>query len=729
MIKNYFKKLWPIAILVMISIGYHFNLFWPTPSIYVTPDYGRSDLIHSKIPTQYLMWKNLHERNLPLWEKDIYQGYPVLDGLEMGFFYLPNLLFFSFLPFWLAFNLGYVVNAILVSAGTYLLSRSFGFNKSASLVAALTFAYSPIFTLHYHHYNLILGMAAIPWLFWLINSFFNTKRIIFLTIVPFVLAEQYFAGSPQIPTYNLFFLSAFYIYKLKQKKLEKKSHTKLILLFLATIFLGLLITSIQLIPTYFLIKTSKWFSDTSPQAILTQFPFKFRNLLTIIQPYILGNPKYGTYPHWQPGNWGIFWESNAYFGIIQFVLLISSLFLLFRKSFNNYKNLLLVLLAFFFLGFTLSLGHQAPLHPIFSMPPFSFFRVPSRFLFISFFSAALICALVLNNIKKTRKRIISYLLLVLIPILVTIDIFRVWKPYSQVGSIDMWLSPPEITNSIQSDRIASIGQHLFWNDTFYKNGWSENSNDYFFYRNFLNENLNLQFNISHLYGYESIVPNRMSLVEQLSRSQIKLNEQEYQIGNISEKVLDFSNVRYLTIPYKLSAKNWRLVRLLEHNNKSIYLYENLDFLQNAYIVDNYKVAKNRMDFSQILNDENYDPRNSVILEEEINLPKQEGDQNNSEILSLNKTNNKVEIQVKTDKSSILVLSDSYYKGWKAFIDGHQTKIYPANANSRAIILPRGTSSIMFDYRPRIITTSLFITLAALLTSIVIIWKSRNAYLS
>jgi len=43
------------------------------------------------------------------------------------------------------------------------------------------------------------------------------------------------------------------------------------------------------------------------------------------------------------------------------------------------------------------------------------------------------------------------------------------------------------------------------------------------------------------------------------------------------------------------------------------------------------------------------------------------------------------------------LSDAWYPGWKAEIDGQPTRVYRANANFRAIETPSGRHEVRFVY--------------------------------
>jgi hypothetical protein len=84
-------------------------------------------------------------------------------------------------------------------------------------------------------------------------------------------------------------------------------------------------------------------------------------------------------------------------------------------------------------------------------------------------------------------------------------------------------------------------------------------------------------------------------------------------------------------------------------------------------------------------------------------------------------------KVKTSLSApgILVISDVYYPGWQAYVNGSQTHIYATNLMMRGIYLPAGTHEIQFIYEPSSFRVGLYISGGVLISVIILLvvtWK-------
>ena len=63
-----------------------------------------------------------------------------------------------------------------------------------------------------------------------------------------------------------------------------------------------------------------------------------------------------------------------------------------------------------------------------------------------------------------------------------------------------------------------------------------------------------------------------------------------------------------------------------------------------------------------------------------------------------KEENKIEINCQSETGGLLVLSEVYYKpGWKAYVNGVETKIYQTNHILRSVYIPSGESDVLFEY--------------------------------
>jgi hypothetical protein len=62
--------------------------------------------------------------------------------------------------------------------------------------------------------------------------------------------------------------------------------------------------------------------------------------------------------------------------------------------------------------------------------------------------------------------------------------------------------------------------------------------------------------------------------------------------------------------------------------------------------------------------------------------------------------NRIEIEAESDRKRLLVLLDSYYPGWQAYVDGNPVPVVAANFVYRAIEFPEGHHRVDFLYAPK-----------------------------
>ena len=72
------------------------------------------------------------------------------------------------------------------------------------------------------------------------------------------------------------------------------------------------------------------------------------------------------------------------------------------------------------------------------------------------------------------------------------------------------------------------------------------------------------------------------------------------------------------------------------------------------------------------------------------------------------------MEVVANQNAMLLVTDLYYPGWKAYLDGRETPIYRGDYLFRTIFIPAGRHTVEFVYHPRSFRLGLLLTLVATL---------------
>jgi len=86
---------------------------------------------------------------------------------------------------------------------------------------------------------------------------------------------------------------------------------------------------------------------------------------------------------------------------------------------------------------------------------------------------------------------------------------------------------------------------------------------------------------------------------------------------------------------------------------------------------------------------------------------------------------RITIAAYMDAPGYLVLSDAYYPGWQASVDGQPAPVIPANLAFRAVLVPRGQHTVEFRYEPASFRVGATITLATTLALGAAYWLARR----
>ena len=120
-------------------------------------------------------WPNIHyiqetwwaHRQIPLWRTLIFSGFPFDADPQSGLWYPPNVVFLL-LPAAVGFNLLFVLHVVAAGLGMWVWSRATGTSAGGALLAALAYAFTPKVFAHlgFGHVGLVYAAAYVPWALW-----------------------------------------------------------------------------------------------------------------------------------------------------------------------------------------------------------------------------------------------------------------------------------------------------------------------------------------------------------------------------------------------------------------------------------------------------------------------------------------------------------------------------------------------------------------------------------
>jgi hypothetical protein len=160
----------------------------------------------------------------------------------------------------------------------------------------------------------------------------------------------------------------------------------------------------------------------------------------------------------------------------------------------------------------------------------------------------------------------------------------------------------------------------------------------------------------------------------------------------------------------------------------VKIYENLSVLPRAFIVPNALVISDDDDARASLADPNFDPASTVILASAPASSPIRHSSREADIRPVTITQYSPEsIRLSADGPGYLVLTDAYYPGWIATVDGSPAPILRADIMFRAVELPAGTHTVEFRFEPVAVKIGLWIsgvTWVVVLTALILL-DARN----
>jgi hypothetical protein len=390
-------------------------------------------------------------------------------------------------------------------------------------------------------------------------------------------------------------------------------------------------------------------------------------------------------------------------------------------------------------AYFLVLGPNTPVYEVafHIIPGMKFFRFPTRFLLVVDASLAILGALGATHLlsrfskNKTAGAADFGLAGVVLVGLVVLDLLYFQMRQNAIVDASVWRTPPQTVQIIKQDtslfRIYSPGASEAHKQAFHvAGGWEDDLQPYIDQRKFIQPSLNVLFGLSTADGYAQLTPNYVVDVwgDQNRGGWIYetagVRNGAFVLKPAFLKIISMFNVKYLLTPWPMPSD------ALQHIDgpAGVFMYRNTDVMPRAFMVSSVRIVHDPEAAKAVIFSSDFDPTRAAILYKDPAL-RPSGENLVSNVTIKEYKANEVVVQTKADHDGLLVLSDTYYPGWKAYVDGREHEIFQANVCQRAVEVPSGEHIVRFEFDSSTARTGFEITLASLLVTGMLLIASRR----
>ena len=719
----------------------------------------------SNLPLRITVAREVLDAHLPLWNPYIFGGYPLFGASQAGIL-LPLNWYFLFLSAPVAMNLAVLSTYALSGVGAYLFARRSGTDVFGSMITGLVWQLSGFFIAHIGHTVFIQTAGLLPWILWAVDGHAGTGRRLWALMIATLVALQTFAGHPQALVYSLLLAAAYGGCMALSNRILRLRYLGAV----AMLAGGLALAAVQILPTLELARNSFRAQITYEFFTSLSLPPKF--LFTFFAPYLFGggDGRFFTAPYIGPAFYG---EYAGYVGVTTLTLAIAAP-LIKRDARTKFWSVAAVVGLGLALGqfwpFNLyhAIFHVPPLN-LFRVPARHLLEVDFALAVLA--GRAVSAVSITQNRKRIAAVILVVSVGVLVCTCLSVTVlrpstFRLERTFvsalrapelflplifalAAVATLWMfargWQAGRVLLFVVIALDLSLWGQSSGWRLSPSRDSalWQEPPAVAFLRQHERDEkqfrvlsllpppdpsvsyaasrlgitesvltlepNTYMMHGIQNAAGYDTFGLERYSRLADDMKLWGELREPERSLSEGRE--FDVLNVRYLLAKhFAADASRWQPVAQLG----DISIYKNLRALPRAWLAISVtelpedallKVIRT----GKFADGQTWEPLRTALMDAPLQMNFGGEDvERKAEVVRYEP--NRIELQTNCGVSSVLVLSENHYSGWRAYVDGKLVPTLRINYNLRGVALSPGEHSISFVYRPKSVLLGLLISL-------------------
>ncbi len=379
---------WLPVLLLMLALALLFwplafgeTLFWGLPALQF-------------YPWRQLAFEQMASGHLPIWNPYSGGGAPLLANYQTAVFYPPNWLYLL-LPGTTAMSVIALGHVVWAGLGMWLFAGRLGVSLFGRGISLLAYALGGYLIARLGSFPTANAGAWMPWVFVAVHETIAGRRWIGAGGLALALGMQLLSGHAQTTWYSSLAAGVYGLWLAlwAQRAVPWRARLSALGAVSLGVLLGVALAAVQLIPTVEYLRESQRADglDYETVANLSYSPFR---LITLFTPNFYGTPADGSY-----FTKGIFFEDAAYIGFIPITAVFAALVARWRRRHNLADQPALRSVPLWgglaLVALLVAMGKHGPVFRLLydMVPTFAAFREPVRWLIVTEFSLAVLAGI------------------------------------------------------------------------------------------------------------------------------------------------------------------------------------------------------------------------------------------------------------------------------------------------------------------------------------------------